>query len=288
MPDGRSGSVRPCLRSDSARSIRAGRGRPGRTPAMPPALAAAVACRSCGSGRVSGRTVAMSAAAAAGPRRVLVAAGPWQPDTPSKGSDRRGHQHGHRFQPVRVRRDTCRPDGDCSGAADGQSAARSGSFRLPPPCLKGRLTCGEPTLQEPTSPAVPSGPGGGAAARLRRHGHQFRRPWPRALSIMARLVEAAEGSMTPLLRRPVAPQPACRRLRRQLRRMRGKRKARAAKLHLPFPLAKPTRSPREPRAARADRVEAPTSVRSGSEGAERLPRWLWLVRARCPAPVSRT
>ena len=56
--------------------------------------------------------------------------------------------------------------------------------------------------------------------------------------------------------------------------MRGERKATAAKLHLPFPLARPTRSLREPRPARADRVEAPTWVRSGSGETERLPRWL--------------
>jgi hypothetical protein len=147
-----------------------------------------------------------------------------RPDT-VRASERRGHRHGHRHQPAivcrtpAVRRVVARAA--VPEAADGQSAARSGSFRLPPPCLKARLTCDEPTLQEPTSPAVPSGPAGGAAARLRRHGHQFRRPWPRSLSIMARLVEAAEGSRTPLLRRPVAPQPGCRRRRRQLRRMRG-------------------------------------------------------------------
>jgi hypothetical protein len=66
-PDGHSGDVRQCLRSDSARSARAvGMADPaGRRP-CPPAWKRAVACGGSGSGPVSGYTLAKSATAAAG------------------------------------------------------------------------------------------------------------------------------------------------------------------------------------------------------------------------------
>jgi hypothetical protein len=57
---------------------------------------------------------------------------------PSKGSDRRGHQHGHLVQPVRILPDTYRPDGGRSGSSGRSTADRSGSLQLPLLFLQGR------------------------------------------------------------------------------------------------------------------------------------------------------
>lgn len=126
MADGRSGSVRPCLRSDSAGSTRAvGVAEPAGHRPCPAAFDAAVACRSSGSGRVSGRTVAMSAAAAAGGHDVsmLVAARHSQPDTRPRVRPPRTPA-GHRIPAGSHVPDTCRPDGGGSGSS-GRSIRRS-------------------------------------------------------------------------------------------------------------------------------------------------------------------
>jgi len=99
---------------------------------------------------------------------------------------------------------------------------------------------------------------------------------------------AEKGRILPLLRREVAahcvpetPPSAAQ----------DAREAEGHGRQTPRPLlsGSPTRSPRQARPARGDRVEAPTWVRSGSRGTERLLlRWLTLARARRPAPVSST
>jgi hypothetical protein len=93
---------------------------------------------------------------------VLVVGGRSAAGHPSKGSDRRRHQHGHQVQPVHVCRTPAVRTAVVPEAADGQSAggspaSGSGSLQLSRPALRAAACGGRPRPAKTRLPYRPSG-----------------------------------------------------------------------------------------------------------------------------------